>query len=109
MLGDELKIALTAPPVDGKANLALLKFLARQLGLKNSQLTLRSGTASRSKVVAIEGMPLEEILSRLGAVPGGAAGGPSGETGGEKKEGKTEGKKADRKTDRKAGAGGKRK
>lgn len=51
--GDELKIALTAPPVDGAANAALIDFVADTLKLKRRQISLHSGESSRHKVLAI--------------------------------------------------------
>jgi uncharacterized protein (TIGR00251 family) len=53
--GDALKIRLAAPPVDGKANDALLKFLAETLRLPKSAVSLKSGQTSRRKVVEICG------------------------------------------------------
>lgn len=53
--GEALKIRLAAPPVDGKANEALLKFVARQLGLPKTAVTLKSGQTSRQKVLELEG------------------------------------------------------
>jgi len=52
--GQRLKIALHAPPVDGKANEELLRFLCSELGLRRGQLRLLAGTTSREKSVAIE-------------------------------------------------------
>ena len=49
-----LKIALHAPPVDGKANEELLQFLAKQLALRRSRLRLLAGAASKDKTVLIE-------------------------------------------------------
>lgn len=49
--GDALKIRLAAPPVDGKANAALIEFLAARLGVARSALCLKSGLTSRRKVV----------------------------------------------------------
>jgi uncharacterized protein len=46
---DEYKVTLTAPPVDGKANAHLLKFIAKSFGLPRSQVVLESGAHSRSK------------------------------------------------------------
>jgi uncharacterized protein (TIGR00251 family) len=51
--GDELKIALTAPPVDGAANAALIDFVAEAFQLKRRQITLHSGESSRHKVLNI--------------------------------------------------------
>jgi len=53
--GDALKIRLAAPPVDGKANEALLRFLAEVLDLPKSAVTLKSGHTSRRKVLEVTG------------------------------------------------------
>jgi len=53
--GDALKIRLAAPPVDGKANAALLEFIADRLGVAKNAVTLKSGQASRRKVVEVGG------------------------------------------------------
>ena len=63
--GDALKIDLQAPPVDGKANAALLKFLAEILKLPKSAVELKSGDTSRDKVVRISGTTPEKIISAL--------------------------------------------
>jgi uncharacterized protein (TIGR00251 family) len=57
--GDALKIRLAAPPVDGKANAALLAFIAERLGVSKSAVTLKSGQTSRRKVVEVEGATAE--------------------------------------------------
>jgi uncharacterized protein (TIGR00251 family) len=54
VVGEQLKIRLTAPPVDGKANQALLKFLAKCFGVPRGQVTLLSGDTGRSKRVRID-------------------------------------------------------
>lgn len=56
VVGDRLLVKLTAPPVEGRANKALVKFLARILGVPPSSLTVVRGTASRDKVVFVEGI-----------------------------------------------------
>ena len=53
--GDALKIRLAAPPVDGKANEALVKFIAELLKLPKSAVNLKSGQTSRRKVLEICG------------------------------------------------------
>ena len=63
--GDALKIRLAAPPVDGKANDALIDFLAKTLGTPKSRLTLVSGQASRSKRVAVAGITVVEVDRKL--------------------------------------------
>ena len=57
--GEALKIRLAAPPVDGKANEALLAFLAKTLGLPRARVTLKSGQTSRAKVVEILDAPAD--------------------------------------------------
>lgn len=51
--GTHLKIALTAPPVDGKANEALIEFLAKEFGLRKSAVDLINGQSSRQKTIAL--------------------------------------------------------
>lgn len=60
-----LKIELQAPPVDGKANAALLKFLADKLDIPKSKISLKSGECSRDKVVKITDLTIEQIISKL--------------------------------------------
>ena len=63
--GDELKVKVTAPPVDSAANDAVIKLLAKQLGCSKSSIRLLRGQTSRSKVVEIRGMAAGDILKRL--------------------------------------------
>jgi uncharacterized protein (TIGR00251 family) len=51
--GDALKITITAPPVDGKANAQLIKFLSKQFKVPKSAITIEAGTLSRHKRVRI--------------------------------------------------------
>lgn len=53
--GDALKIRLAAPPVDGRANEALLKFIGGLFSVPTRQVELRQGAQSRHKVVAVTG------------------------------------------------------
>jgi uncharacterized protein (TIGR00251 family) len=62
---DSVKIALTAPPVDGKANDALIAFLAEALRLPRARISLVSGSTSRSKVLRITGKSAAEIADAL--------------------------------------------
>ena len=64
--GDAIKVRLTAPPVDGAANEAMLQFLAVRLQVPRSALSLVSGGSGRSKVVAIEAISPEDASRRLG-------------------------------------------
>ena len=50
---DQLKVYLTAPPVDGKANEALIEYLAEYYGVRKSMVTIIKGLKSRSKIVSI--------------------------------------------------------
>ena len=59
--GDALKIRLAAPPVDGKANEALVKFVAETLGLAKSAVNLKSGQTSRRKVLEVQGATTEAV------------------------------------------------
>jgi uncharacterized protein (TIGR00251 family) len=67
-LGDALKIALTAPPVDGRANEACVEFLADLLDLPRSSVAIASGQSSRNKVIRVTGLAAAELKKRLGAV-----------------------------------------
>lgn len=56
--GEAYKVRITAPPVDGRANLHLIKFLANAFGVKNKAVSLVIGTNSRHKIVRINGPTL---------------------------------------------------
>ena len=60
-----LKIRLTAPPVDGAANEALVKFLADTFSVAKAQVDILSGHTSKNKIVRIEGIGQEEAQSIL--------------------------------------------
>ena len=59
--GDALKIRLAAPPVDGKANAALIAFVADRLGVAKSAVSLKSGQTSRRKVLEVVGAPADAV------------------------------------------------
>jgi len=61
-----VKISLTTPPTDGRANEALIAFLADRLNIPRSRIALVSGQTSRSKVLRITGLNAAEVESRLG-------------------------------------------
>ena len=65
--GDALKIRLAAPPVDGKANAALISFVAERLALSKSAVTLKSGQTSRRKVLEVSAAPVDAAQRLLGA------------------------------------------
>jgi uncharacterized protein (TIGR00251 family) len=68
MHGDELKVRITAPPVEGKANAHLLKFLAREFGVSRNQVVLHRGEGGRHKQVLIR-QPVRLPPSLRGADP----------------------------------------
>ncbi|MGO9147973.1 MAG: DUF167 domain-containing protein [Desulfomonilia bacterium] len=59
-------IHLNAPAVEGKANDALIKFLSKRLGISKSRISIIKGERSRNKLVAVEGLRIEEIEHSLG-------------------------------------------
>lgn len=63
--GGRLRIRLQAPPVEGKANRELARFVARELGLKKNRVTLVSGEKSREKSILLQGLSPEEVRDRL--------------------------------------------
>jgi uncharacterized protein (TIGR00251 family) len=65
--GDALKIRLTAPPVEGKANRALREFLAKQLGVSPSAVEILTGHTSRQKRVRVGTVSADAVLALLGA------------------------------------------
>jgi uncharacterized protein (TIGR00251 family) len=65
-VGDALKLALTAPPVDGKANQAVIEFFADLFAIPRSSVTIASGETSRNKVVRIAGVSKAVAAQRLG-------------------------------------------
>ena len=66
--GEALRLRLTAPPVEGAANAALLAFLAEVLGVPKRDVRLVSGQTARRKVVAVAGVTAEEVQERLARV-----------------------------------------
>jgi uncharacterized protein len=63
--GDALKIKLAAPPVDGKANAELLRFIAKKCGVTQSDVILISGESSNDKRIGISGIPAAQIFEKL--------------------------------------------
>ena len=64
-LGDALKVKVQAPALDGRANAALVEFLADRLGLSRRAVVLVRGDTSRQKVVRIDGLTRAEVQRRL--------------------------------------------
>ena len=67
-LGNELRIKVTAPPVDAAANEALIKLLAQQLNCPRNRVDLVRGHTSRHKTVKLYGLAAEDVLKSLGKV-----------------------------------------
>jgi uncharacterized protein len=67
-LGDALKIALTAPPADGRANEACVEFFADVLGVPRSSIMIASGQNGRNKVIRGTGLAVSELKKRLDEV-----------------------------------------
>ncbi len=65
VVGDALKVALTAPPVDGKANEACIEFFTKLLKVPRSSVTIAAGQSSRNKVIRVAGLSADEIGRRL--------------------------------------------
>ena len=65
LLGDAVKIRLQAPPVEGKANSALLDFLAETLDLPVRQVELLSGETGRNKTILVRGKTEDEVREAL--------------------------------------------
>ena len=62
--GGALKIKLTAPPVEGAANAALIEFVAEWLGVRRSAVSIVSGDKARNKLVQVKGMTREQVLRK---------------------------------------------
>jgi uncharacterized protein (TIGR00251 family) len=64
-MGDALKVSLTAPPIDGRANQACAEFLAKVLEVPRSSITIASGESSRNKVIRVAGVTAQYVRDRL--------------------------------------------
>ncbi len=64
-VGDALKVSLTAPPADGKANQACIEFFAELLKVPRSSVTIAAGQTTRNKVIRVAGLSAEEVRRRL--------------------------------------------
>lgn len=65
--GDAIKIKLRAPAVEGKANAALIRFLAEHLKIPRHSIALQHGHNSRNKLIRVDGMKEEDVRKRLHA------------------------------------------
>lgn len=65
--GDRIKIAVTAPPVDGEANAAVIELVARALGVARGAVAVTAGLASRRKTVAVRGVDAARVTAAIEA------------------------------------------
>ena len=68
VLGDALKLALTAPPVEGRANDACIAFFADLLNVPRSSVTIAAGESSRQKLVRVAGLSAAQVHETLQAI-----------------------------------------
>jgi uncharacterized protein (TIGR00251 family) len=64
--GDGLHVRVAAAPVEGRANAAVVRLLAKALGIAPSRVRVVAGATSRRKLVEVEGLSLDEVRARLG-------------------------------------------
>ena len=64
-LGDALKLSLTTPPVEGRANEACIDFFAKLLKVPRSSVSIASGQSGRNKVIRVAGVNREYVTERL--------------------------------------------
>jgi len=63
--GEALKLALTAPPVEGRANEACIAFLAELLNVARSSVTIAAGESSRNKLIRVRGLSAAQVEAKL--------------------------------------------
>lgn len=68
IMGEALKLSLTAPPVEGRANEAVIEFFAKLLNVSRSSVTIAAGESNRNKVIRIAGMSAKDIMARFAEV-----------------------------------------
>jgi uncharacterized protein (TIGR00251 family) len=66
-LGDALKLSLTAPPLEGRANHAVIEFFADLFEIPRSQVTITSGETSRNKLIRLTGVSAQQVREKLAA------------------------------------------
>jgi uncharacterized protein len=69
--GDSLKVAIAAPPVDGKANREIITYLSTLLKIPKKEITIISGAQSRKKKCRISSLTESEVRKRIALVLGG--------------------------------------
>jgi uncharacterized protein len=66
VVGDRVRVAVTAPPVDGKANEAVIAVVARALGVRRQDVTIVAGDRGKRKTVRVAGVTRQSLLAALG-------------------------------------------
>ena len=66
VMGDAVKLAITAPPVDGKANQAVIEFLSDLFRVAKSSIVIVSGETGRNKLIAVRGLSAAPVRKALG-------------------------------------------
>ena len=64
-VGEALKVSLTAPPIEGRANEACIEFFANVLKVPRASITIAAGQNSRNKVVRVAGLTAEQVRERI--------------------------------------------
>lgn len=64
---DGWKVWVTAPPVDGQANAAVVELLAKTFGVPKRSITILRGETGKDKLIAVEGISLQQALAKVGA------------------------------------------
>ncbi len=64
-VGDALKVSVTTPPVEGRANEACIEFFAKLLKVPRSSVTIASGQSSRNKVIRVAGLTAQAVRERI--------------------------------------------
>ena len=65
-VGDAIKLSLTAPAIEGRANEACIEFFAKLLKVPRSSVTIASGQTGRNKIIRVAGLSAEELRKRIG-------------------------------------------
>jgi uncharacterized protein len=66
VVGDRVRVAVTAPPVDGKANEAVIAAVARALGVRRQEVTIVAGDRGKRKTVRVAGVTRQALVAALG-------------------------------------------
>jgi hypothetical protein len=70
VLDKALKLALTAPPIEGRANEACIEFIAKLLNVPRSSVTIAAGESSRQKLIRVAGVRAAQVEEKLRAILG---------------------------------------